>query len=57
MFRRDTGHTLSSFIEKDAKIEERDEEASDKNDEDNDQFVEEEDYKRPQLDPQTQGTM
>lgn len=58
MFRRDTGHTLSSFIEKDAKIEETDEDgANNKDDDDNNEFVEEEDYKRPQLDPQTQGAL
>ena len=49
MFRRDKGHTLSSFIEQDTKIDEKDEE---KEEED---FAEEEEYKRPQLDPVTQG--
>ena len=46
MFRRDKGHTLSSFIGDEAKIEEEleDEEVQDYTD-----------YKRPQLDPISQG--
>ena len=58
MFRRDTAHTLSSFIEKDAKIDETDEDAANNKDDDDDNEPfqeEEEDYKRPHLDPQTQG--
>ena len=50
MFRRDAGHTLSSFIEKDSKIEEKDEDQENEED-----FYQEEEYKRPQLDPVTQG--
>ncbi|XP_066919591.1 HBS1-like protein [Clytia hemisphaerica] len=48
MFRRDKGHTLSSFIEQDTKIDEKDEENEEED------FAEEEEYRRPQLDPATQ---
>lgn len=53
MFRRDKRHTLSSFIETDTKIDE--EEPDTKDDEEEHYGYDEEDYKRPQLDPATQG--
>jgi len=51
MFRRDKGHTLSSFIESEKKIDDK----VDEEDEDIDFEEEEEEYQRPQLDPVTQG--
>lgn len=50
MFRRDKGHTLSSFIESEKKIDDK----VDEEDEDDIDF-EEEEYQRPHLDPITQG--
>ena len=55
MFRRDKGHTLSSFMEKETRIEEEPDNLDRDDAYDDDCVHDEEDYKKPELDPVTHG--